>query len=95
MLGSEGLLLIGDIRGRLLVELRNRDVGAITPTHRTWPERFADGYRAEMQGFVRAVLDRTTPLVTAADGRAAVLAVRAANRSWQEERPVALTEENI
>jgi len=91
LLGSEGLLLIGDVRGQPILELRNRDVGAITPTHRTWPERFAEGYRAEMRAFVRAVLDRTAPVVTAADGRAAVQAVVAANRSWQEERPVAVS----
>ena len=93
LLGSEGLLLIGDVRGQPILELRNRDVGAIAPTHRTWPERFAEGYRAEMRAFVRAVLGQSAPLVTATDGRAAVQAVVAANRSWQEERPVAVSTE--
>ena len=95
LVGSEGLLLIGDVRGQPLLELRNRDVGAISPTHRTWRDRFAEGYRAEMRAFVHAVLDGSAPLVTAADGRAAVRAVRAANRSWQEQRPVAVLAEEI
>jgi len=88
LLGSEGLLLIGDVRGQPILELRNRDIGVVGPTHRTWPERFADGYRAEMRAFVRAVRDGTEPVVSGVDGRAAVRAVIAANRSWQEERPI-------
>lgn len=88
LLGSEGLLLIGDVRGQPILELRNRDIGVVGPTHRTWPERFAEGYRAEMRAFVRAVLEGAEPAVTGVDGRAAVRAVLAANRSWQEERPM-------
>lgn len=88
LLGSEGLLLIGDVRGQPILELRNRDIGAVGPTHRTWPERFAEAYRAEMRAFVRAARDGMPPEVTAADGRAAVRAVLAANRSWREGRPV-------
>ena len=88
VLGSEGLLLVGDVRGQPILELRNRDIGAVGPTHRTWPERFAEAYRAEMRAFVRAALDGTAAVATAADGRAAVRAVLAANRSWQEERPI-------
>jgi myo-inositol 2-dehydrogenase/D-chiro-inositol 1-dehydrogenase/scyllo-inositol 2-dehydrogenase (NAD+) len=95
LLGSEGLLLIGDVRGQPILELRNRDIGSIVPTHRTWSDRFAEGYRAEMRAFVRAALDGIEPLVTAADGRAAVQAVRAANRSWQEQRPVLVQAEEI
>jgi len=37
LLGSEGLLLIGDVRGQPILELRNRDVGSIIPTHRAYP----------------------------------------------------------
>jgi predicted dehydrogenase len=41
-----------------------------------------------MRAFVRAVLQGTEPVVTGLDGREAVRAVVAANRSWQEERPI-------
>jgi len=84
--------VIGDVRGLAILEVRDRDVGAMIPIHRTWPDRFADGYRAEMRAFVRTVLDGTEPPVTGDDGRRAVRAVLAANRSWQEARPVELAE---
>jgi scyllo-inositol 2-dehydrogenase (NAD+) len=85
---SEGLLVVGDLRGQALVEVRDRDVGTVTPSHRTWPERFREAYRAEIRSFVDSALDGTPPVVSGADGRAAVAAVLAANRSWQEGRPV-------
>ncbi len=90
---SEGLLIVGDLGGQAIVEVRDRDVGKVTPVHRTWPDRFRDAYRAELRSFVDCALDGAAPAVTGADGRAAVAAVRAANRSWQEGRPVALGEE--
>jgi myo-inositol 2-dehydrogenase / D-chiro-inositol 1-dehydrogenase len=92
VLGTEGLLVIGDVRGQALLEVKDRDHGGRQPVHRTWPERFEAGYRLEMRAFVDAALDGAPPLVTGDDGRWAVLAVLAANRSWQEERPVALDE---
>lgn len=88
VLGTEGLLVIGDVRGQALLEVRDRDQGVRQPVHRTWPERFDAGYRAEMRAFVAAALDGTDPMVSGADGRAAVAAVVAANRSWREDRPV-------
>jgi scyllo-inositol 2-dehydrogenase (NAD+) len=85
---SEGLLVVGDLRGQALVEVRDRDVGSVTPLHRTWPDRFRDAYRAEIRSFVDCALEGAEPVVGGADGRAAVAAVLAANRSWQEGRPV-------
>jgi myo-inositol 2-dehydrogenase/D-chiro-inositol 1-dehydrogenase/scyllo-inositol 2-dehydrogenase (NAD+) len=91
LVGTAGLLQIGEVRGQALVTVRDRDTGAISPVHRTWQERFEAGYRAQMRAFVEAALTGAAPAVTAADGRAAVQAVRAANRSWREQRPVALS----
>jgi predicted dehydrogenase len=85
---SEGLLVVGDLRGQALVEVRDRDVGTVTPLHRTWPDRFRDAYRAEIRSFVDSALDGKAPAVGGGDGRAAVAAVLAANRSWKESRPV-------
>jgi scyllo-inositol 2-dehydrogenase (NAD+) len=90
---TEGMLVVGDLRGTAIVEVRDRDVGAVTPMHRTWPDRFGAAYRAEIRAFVDSALDGEPPAVSGADGRAAVAAVRAANRSWREGRPVALVEE--
>jgi scyllo-inositol 2-dehydrogenase (NAD+) len=85
---SEGLLVVGDLRGQALIEVRDRDVGTVTPLHRTWSDRFRDAYRAEIRSFVDSALEAAEPVVSGADGRAAVAAVLAANRSWQEGRPV-------
>jgi predicted dehydrogenase len=85
---SEGLLVVGDLRGQALVEVRDREVGSVTPMHRTWPDRFRDAYRDEMRSFVDSALGGAEPVVSGVDGRAAVAAVLASNRSWQEGRPV-------
>jgi predicted dehydrogenase len=45
-----------------------------------------------MRAFVRAAREGSVPLVTGDDGRHAVRAVIAANRSWQEERPIAVSQ---
>jgi scyllo-inositol 2-dehydrogenase (NAD+) len=93
VLGSEGLLVIGELGGASLLEARDRETGAVRPVSRTWPERFGDAYRAELAGFVRAIETGEPPLAGGAEGRAAVAAVRAANRSWLEGAPVAVAEE--
>jgi scyllo-inositol 2-dehydrogenase (NAD+) len=90
---SGGLLVVGDLRGQALIEVRDRDTGTVTPLHRTWPDRFREAYRAELRSFVDCALDRSPPSVGGADGRAAVAAVRAANRSWREGRPVEVASE--
>jgi len=90
IVGTEGLLQIGEVRGEALLMVQDRETGAVSPVHRTWPERFEAGYRAQMRAFAAAARSGGAPPVTAADGRAAVHAVRAANRSWQEGRPITL-----
>jgi myo-inositol 2-dehydrogenase/D-chiro-inositol 1-dehydrogenase/scyllo-inositol 2-dehydrogenase (NAD+) len=87
VLGTEGLLVVGDNRAVPVLEIRTRGLGE-APTWSSWPQRFEPGYRAELAGFVQAATNGTAPLVGAADGRAAVAAVIAANTSWLEGRPV-------
>jgi predicted dehydrogenase len=87
VLGSEGLLVVGDHRATALLEIRARGSGEV-PTFATWPQRFEWGYREELRAFVEAAAGAAAPAVGGADGRAAVAAVVAANRSWLEERPV-------
>lgn len=93
VLGTEGLLVIGEVAGMSLLEARDRETGTVRPISRTWPERFGDAYRAELAGFAEAIAEGRAPAVGGAEGRAAVAAVRAANRSWLEGRPVAVAEE--
>jgi myo-inositol 2-dehydrogenase/D-chiro-inositol 1-dehydrogenase/scyllo-inositol 2-dehydrogenase (NAD+) len=87
VLGTDGLLVVGDNRALPLLEIRSRGIGQ-TPTFASWPQRFASGYRTELAAFARAALSGSAPVVGARDGRAAVAAVRAANTSWLEGRPV-------
>ncbi len=90
VLGTDGLLVVGDNRAMPVLEIRTRGKGEV-PTYASWPQRFEPGYREELAAFVRAASSGTAPLVGAADGRAAVAAVIASNTSWLEARPVTLS----
>ena len=88
VLGTKGVIVVGEMQGQPIVVANNRNVGLVSPIYRTWPERFAAGYIGEMRHFVEAIATGSAPIVGGLDGRCAVEAVMAANRSWQEERPV-------
>lgn len=92
VVGTEGLLIIGDLGGRAILEIKDRDSGVVTPVHRTWPDRFAEAYRAEMRSFIRCCPGHEQPRSSAEDGYQAVRAVLAGNRSWQEGRAIRLDE---
>jgi scyllo-inositol 2-dehydrogenase (NAD+) len=94
VVGSEGLLVIGEVGGMTLVEARDRAVGTVRPISRTWPERFGDAYRLELSAFADAIEAGGPSPVDGVAGRLAVASVRAANRSWREGRPVAIAEES-
>ncbi|NIA16571.1 MAG: inositol 2-dehydrogenase [Nitrospiraceae bacterium] len=55
-------------------------------------ERYADSFVAEMNQFVEAVLDDAPVPVTGVDARAALLMALAARKSYDENRPVRLSE---
>jgi myo-inositol 2-dehydrogenase/D-chiro-inositol 1-dehydrogenase/scyllo-inositol 2-dehydrogenase (NAD+) len=94
VLGTEGLLIVGEHRATALLEIRTRGRGEV-PTYATWPQRFEWGYREELRSFVEVALSGSRPAVGGIDGRAAVAAVRAANRSWLEGRPVQIRSEVV
>jgi myo-inositol 2-dehydrogenase/D-chiro-inositol 1-dehydrogenase/scyllo-inositol 2-dehydrogenase (NAD+) len=89
IVGTEGLLVIGQHQATALLEIRARGAGEV-PTYASWPQRFESGYREELRAFVEAARTGGEPRVTGADGRAAVAGVLAANRAWLEGRPVEL-----
>jgi myo-inositol 2-dehydrogenase/D-chiro-inositol 1-dehydrogenase len=55
-------------------------------------ERYTEAYIAEMRAFVECILNDTGPLVTGKDGRAPVVMGYAAQKSFEEQRPVKLSE---
>jgi myo-inositol 2-dehydrogenase/D-chiro-inositol 1-dehydrogenase/scyllo-inositol 2-dehydrogenase (NAD+) len=89
VLGTEGLLIVGENHSLPLLGIRSRGKGE-RPTWSSWPQRFEPGYREELAGFVRSAVSGSPPVVGAVDGRAAVAAVVASNTSWLEGRPVTL-----
>ena len=89
IVGSAGVLFAGDIRSPG-AERVTRDGGAVGPHFTSWRERFAEAYRAEATHFVECVKAGTAPRIGGLDGRAAVAAVVAANRSLKEGRAVSV-----
>ena len=92
IVGDKGIMQIGDLRGGAIIVCTNRDQGLVTPIYRTWPQRFEWAYIREMQYFIECILTGTPPKVGGEDGRWAVAGVLAATKSFQEQRPVYLSE---
>ena len=55
-------------------------------------ERYMDAYAEEMRQFCACLVDDTEPPVTGVDGRQPVIMAMAAQRSFEENRPVKLSE---
>jgi myo-inositol 2-dehydrogenase/D-chiro-inositol 1-dehydrogenase/scyllo-inositol 2-dehydrogenase (NAD+) len=92
VVGSSGLLLIGHTGGQAVLQINDREIGAVTPVYKTWPDRFGEAYRAEMRAFVHCALTGDAPKATGEHGYRALAAVIAANRSWKEGRSVRIDE---
>ena len=72
-------------------------IGDTQRVHRDLPlnffiERYTESYVAEIQAFVDCVVNDTPPPVTGVDGRIPVVMGYAAQKSYQEGRPVKLSE---
>lgn len=75
----------------------NSVISGAASIHRDLPlnfflERYMDSYAAEIMAFVDAVINDKPTLVTGHDGRMALLVGLAALKSYQEGRPVKVTE---
>jgi predicted dehydrogenase len=92
IVGDQGIMQIGELKGQAVVVCTNRDQGLITPIYRTWPERFAWGYIREMEHFVECIHTGQAPRAGGLEGRWAVAGVLAGTRSFLEQRPVYLKE---
>jgi len=90
VLGSEGGVMIGKDRQTDLLVLTRQGV-----SHDTVPyfmERFGEAYAAEIREFVACIAEDREPEVTGQDARAATAIGVAATRSFDEDRPVMVSE---
>jgi myo-inositol 2-dehydrogenase/D-chiro-inositol 1-dehydrogenase/scyllo-inositol 2-dehydrogenase (NAD+) len=90
VVGTKGLITVGEVNGMALLTAVDRSRGSSRPVHKTWPERFSWGYVREIGAFVEAVRGGEPNGADGIDGKRVVEAVIAANRSFREERPVEL-----
>jgi predicted dehydrogenase len=88
IVGSKGTIMLGYLQQSPEVVLTAS--GARTDVVDHFLVRFADGYLDEMRNFVRTMLTDRDPQVDGFDGRQAVAAAAAAERSYREGRPVTL-----
>jgi myo-inositol 2-dehydrogenase / D-chiro-inositol 1-dehydrogenase len=75
--------------------MRSVEPGVPPPSGPAWPgfiDRFAEAYRAELQGFIEVARGRMPSPCTARDGVEALRIAEAATRSLHEHRPVRLEE---
>jgi myo-inositol 2-dehydrogenase/D-chiro-inositol 1-dehydrogenase len=89
--GSEGVVVVSNNTPDTAV------VSNATGVHSSLPlfffvERYTEAYIAELKAFVECVLQDQAPPVTGIDGRVPVVMGYAAQRSYQENRPVKLSE---
>jgi myo-inositol 2-dehydrogenase/D-chiro-inositol 1-dehydrogenase len=89
--GSGGAIGTGNNYPNTAVLSTQRHIGRDLPL-RFFMERYTESYLAEMEAFVDAVVhDKPVP-VTGQDGRAPVVIGLAARKSYDENRPVRLSE---
>jgi myo-inositol 2-dehydrogenase/D-chiro-inositol 1-dehydrogenase len=88
--GSEGALFVGNPRENGVLHL---SPAGVVSDHVYWfLERFDDAYVAEIHAFVDCIVNDTVPVVTGADGRAAMALAYAAEASLRSNRPVCPTD---
>jgi predicted dehydrogenase len=88
IVGSKGTIITGYLQQT--AELVLTASGAKTDVVDHFLTRFADGYLDEMRDFVQTILADLAPKVDGFDGRQAVAAAAAAERSYREGRAVAV-----
>lgn len=89
VVGSEGVLFIGELREMALTRVTRK--GGMAERHfLSWPARFEQAYVNEAKHFVQCIRNREQPTVGGQDGRQALEAVLAANESIRTGLPVHL-----
>ncbi|MCS7132565.1 MAG: Gfo/Idh/MocA family oxidoreductase [Aigarchaeota archaeon] len=89
ILGTEGLITIGEVRGTSLFICKS-DKKAITETFQSWRDRFREGYLREIESFISSIIEDKEPEVTGEDGKKALEACLAAVESLKTGKQVSL-----
>lgn len=89
--GSEGVVTVANAKPDTAVHLNSTGEHAALPLF-FFVERYTESYLAEMREFIACVREDRTPPVTGSDGRIPVVMAYAAKRSYDENRPVKLSE---
>ncbi len=89
ILGTAGVVRVGEA-GDSAVLVTTRESGTRFWPFASWRDRFREAYVAEAEQFVACIREGATPLATGKDGRKALEAVIAANRSSLTGMPVSL-----
>ncbi len=89
--GSEGVVKVSNNTPHTAVVSNANGVHSPLPLF-FFIERYAEAYIAEMKEFIECIQQDTSPPVTGIDGRIPVVMAYAAKKSFEENRPVKLTE---
>jgi myo-inositol 2-dehydrogenase/D-chiro-inositol 1-dehydrogenase/scyllo-inositol 2-dehydrogenase (NAD+) len=89
VLGSKGVLFIGELQECALVQC-TREEGMVSTPFTSWARRFEAAYLAEDEHFLDCIRTGASPAVTGEDGRRALEGVLAATRSLETNLPVSL-----
>jgi len=89
VLGTEGVLQVGELRGGAVL-LCTRESGVQSKPFASWRDRFREAYVAEAAHFIRCIRAEEQLLSTGLDGRKALEATLAANLSSRLGAPVVL-----
>jgi len=89
VVGTEGVLVIGALHTPPVNRV-TKAANVVAPRIPSWPVRFAQAYQAEATHFVECIREGKPPMVGGWDGRQALEAVLAANRSIETGLPVSI-----
>lgn len=89
--GSDGVAIAGNEKPDTVVHINAVGTSSAKPVY-FFVERYTESYVAEMKAFIECVQQDKEPSVTGIDGRIPVLMGYAAQRSYEENRPVRLDE---
>ncbi|MBS7635644.1 oxidoreductase, partial [Candidatus Bathyarchaeota archaeon] len=88
ILGTEGVIMIGDIKDEMISACTKKGGGVTYPAFLSWRDRFRGAYIEEIKHFINCVLENRKPMVSGEDGKKAVEAVLAATKSLLTQKPV-------